>query len=182
MKYLLYLCVLFYAYGCTGPHESFKAQKYFSIDSLVVSQITLLNSNKNALTKTVQIGKSVETQSFSADAIDWESELKIFSLLELNKSKFVGSINTETDLKSTSYRPKKDALISIKFLNITKAENQLTTIDGYYLDDDAEVIYTSQRNLKMNFNKGLLTSFEIAGTQKVLFTDTTQFIIKGTIN
>ena len=182
MKYLLYLCVLFYAYGCTGPHESFKAQKYFSIDSLVVSQITLLNSNKNALTKTVQIGKSVETQSFSADAIDWESELKIFSLLELNKSKFVGSINTETDLKSTSYRPKKDALISIKFLKITKVENQLTTIDGYYLDDDAEVIYTSQRNLKMNFNKGLLTSFEIAGNQKVLFTDTTQFIIKGTIN
>ena len=182
MKYLLYLCVLFYAYGCTGPHESFKAQKYFSIDSLVASQITLLNSNKNALTKTVQIGKSVETQSFSADAIDWESELKIFSLLELNKSKFVGSINTETDLKSTSYRPKKDALISIKFLKITKVENQLTTIDGNYLDDDAEVIYTSQRNLKMNFNKGLLTSFEIAGTQKVLFTDTTQFIIKGTIN
>jgi len=182
MKYLLYLCVLFYAYGCTGPHESFKAQKYFSIDSLVVSQITLLNSNKNALTKTVQIGKSVETQSFSADAIDWESELKIFSLLELNKSKFVGSINTETDLKSTSYRPKKDALISIKFLKITKVENQLTTIDGNYLDDDAEVIYTSQRNLKMNFNKGLLTSFEIAGTQKVLFTDTTQFMINGTIN
>ena len=52
-------------------------------------------------------------------------------------------------------------------------KGQLTTIDGYYLDDDAEVIYTSQRNLKMNFNKGLLTSFEIAGTQKVLFTDTT---------
>jgi len=182
MKYLLYLCVLFYAYGCTGPHESFKAQKYFSIDSLVVSQITLLNSNKNALTKTVQIGKSVETQSFSADAIDWESELKIFSLLELNKSKFVGSIDTETDLKSTSYRPKKDALISIKFLKITKDKSQLTTIDGYYLDDDAKVIYTSQRNLKMNFNKGLLTSFEIAGTQKVLFTDTTQFMINGTIN
>ena len=154
MKYLLYLCVLFYAYGCTGPHESFKAQKYFSIDSLVASQITLLNSNKNALTKTVQIGKSVETQSFSAD----------------------------DNLNSTSYRPKKDALMSIKFLKITKAENQLTTIDGYYLDDDADMIYTSQRNLKMNFNKGLLTSFEIAGTQKVLFTDTTQFIIKGTIN
>ena len=182
MKHLFYLSILLCAYGCTGPHDSVKTQKYFSIDSLVASQITLLNSNKNALTKTVQIGKNVETQSFSADAIDWESELKIFSLLELNKSKFVGSINAETNLNSTSYRPKKDALMSIKFLKITKAENQLTTIDGYYLDDDADMIYTSQRNLKMNFNKGLLTSFEIAGTQKVLFTDTTQFIIKGTIN
>ena len=182
MKHLFYLSILLCAYGCTSPQESFKAEKYFSIDSLVVAQIALLKSNQNALTKTVQIGENIETQSFSADAIDWESELKIFSLLELNKSKFVGSINTKTDLKSTSYLPKKDALMSIKFLNITKDKGQLTTIDGYYLDDDAEVIYTSQRNLKMNFNKGLLTSFEIAGTQKVLFTDTTQFMINGTIN
>ena len=182
MKHLFYLSILLCAYGCTGPQESFKAEKYFSIDSLVVAQIALLKSNQNALTKTVQIGENIETQSFSADAIDWESELKIFSLLELNKSKFVGSINTKTDLESTSYLPKKDALMSIKFLKITKDKSQLTTIDGYYLDDDAKVIYTSQRNLKMNFNKGLLTSFEIAGTQKVLFTDTTQFMINGTIN
>ena len=168
-------------YGCTGPQERFKSEKYFSIDSLIFAQISLLKSNQNALTKTVQIGENIETRSFSAVAIDWESELKIFSLLELNKSKFLGSINAETDLKSTSYRPKKDALMSIKFLKITKDKGQVTTIDGYFLDDDAEVIYTSQRNLKMNFNNGLLTSFEIVGTQKVLLTNTTQFMIKGSI-
>lgn len=103
MKYLFYLSILLCSYGCARPQESFKAEKHFSIDSLVVEQITLLKSNQNTLTKTVQIGENIETQSFSADAIDWESELKIFSLLELNKSKFVGSINTKTDLESTSY-------------------------------------------------------------------------------
>ena len=182
MKNLFYLSVLLCTNGCTGPQQSLKAEKYFSIDSLVVAQISLLKSNQNVLTKTVQIGENIETQSFSADAIDWESEFKIFSLLELNKSKFVGSINTKTDLKSISYRPKKDALMSNKLLKIIKDKGQITTIDGYYLDDDAEIIYTSQRNLKMNFNKGLLTSFEIAGTQKVLFTDTTQFRINGSVN
>lgn len=182
MKHLFYLFILLCAYGCTVPQESFKSEKYFSIDSLVLAQIALLQSNQNALTKTVQIGENIETQSFSADAIDWESELKIFSILELNKSKFTGSIITETDQKSTFYRPKKDAFMSIKFFRITKDKGQLTTIDGYYLDDDAEVIYTSQRNLKMNFKKGVLTSFEIAGTQKVLFSDTTQFMVKGSIN
>ncbi|MDG1105790.1 MAG: hypothetical protein P8N26_06470 [Cyclobacteriaceae bacterium] len=182
MKHLFYLSILLCAYGCTVPQESVKSEKYFSIDSLVLAQIALLQSNQNALTKTVQIGENIETQSFSSDAIDWESELKIFSILELNKSKFIGSIITETDQKSTSYRPKKDAFMPIKFFRITKDKGQLTTIDGYYLDDDAEVIYTSQRNLKMNFKKGVLTSFEIAGTQKVLFTDTTQFMVKGSIN
>ena len=149
---------------------------------MVAAQITLLKSNQNILKKTVQIGKNIETQSLSAQTIDWESELKIFTLLELNKSKFVGSLDTKTDLKSISYHPKKNAIMPIKFLKITKAKGELESVNGYYLDNNAAMIYTSQRNLKMNFNKGLLTSFEISGSQKVLFTDTTQFMISGTIN
>ena len=182
MKNLLYLFMVFYEFGCSDTQESFKKQKYFSIDSLITAQISALESNQKVLTKTVQIGDNIETQSFSVQNIDWQSELKIFSLLELNKSIFIGSIDVETDLKSTSYLPKKNMNLPIKFLKITKAEDELKSINGYYLDNKAAAIYTSEKSLKMNFNEGLLTSFEISGSQKIILTDTTKFKINCTIN
>ena len=55
MKNLLYLLIVFYGFGCSSPQESFKKQKYFSIDSLITAQISALESRQKALTKTVQI-------------------------------------------------------------------------------------------------------------------------------
>ena len=43
---------LFYGFGCSSPQESFKKQKYFSIDSLITAQISALESRQKALTKT----------------------------------------------------------------------------------------------------------------------------------
>ena len=182
MKNLLYLLIVFYEFGCSNTQKSFKKQKYFSIDSLITEQISLLESNQNVLTKTVQIGENIETQLLSVQNIDWQSELKIFSLLELNKPMLIGSIDTKTDLKSTSYLPKKNIDLPFKFLKITETEGELKSINGYYLDNKATIIYTSEKSFKMNFNEGLLTNFEILGSQKMIFTDDTKFKIKGTIN
>ena len=182
MKNLLYLLIVFFGFGCSNPQESFKKQKYFSIDSLITAQISALESRQKALTKTVQIGGNIETQSLSVQNIDWQSELKIFSLLELNKPMLIGSIDTETDLKSTSYLPKKNIALPFKFLKITKAEGNLKSINGYYLDNKASLIYTSEKSFKMNFNEGLLTSFEISGSQKMIFTNATEFKINCVIN
>jgi hypothetical protein len=182
MKNLFYLLFVFYGFGCSSSRESFKKQKYFSIDSLITAQISLLESNQKVLTKTVQIDKNIETQTLSVQNIDWQSELKIFRLLELNKSIFIGSIDTKTDFKNTSYRPKKNMDLPIKFLKITKAKGELKSINGYYLDNKAAIIYTSEKSFKMNFNEGLLTNFEISGSQKIIFTDTTRFKINYTIN
>ena len=37
-------------------------------------------------------------------------------------------------------------------------------------------------SFKMNFNDGLLTSFEISGSQKMIFTNATEFKINCVIN
>ena len=73
MKNLLYLLFVFYEFGCSSSRESFKKQKYFSIDSLITAQISLLESNPKVLTKTVQIGKNIETQTLSVQNIDWHA-------------------------------------------------------------------------------------------------------------
>ncbi len=182
MKNLLYLLIVFYEFGCSGAQESFKKEKYFSIDSLITAQISLLELNQNLLTKTIQIDENIETQLLSAQDIDWQNELKIFSLLELNKSIFIGSLDKKTEQKSTFYLPKKNMKFPFKCLKITKSEGKLKSVNGYYLDDKANVIYTSEKSFKMNFNEGLLTTFEISGSQKMIFTDDTKFKIKGTIN
>ena len=72
--------------------------------------------------------------------------------------------------------------LPIKFLKITKDKGELKSISGYYLDNKATLIYTSEKSFKMNFNEGLLTNFEISGSQKIIFTDTTRFKINYTIN
>ena len=81
-----------------------------------------------------------------------------------------------------SYLPKKNIALPFKFLKITKAEGNLKSINGYYLDNKASLIYTSEKSFKMNFNEGLLTSFEISGSQKMIFTNATEFKINCVIN
>ena len=124
------MLIVFHEFGCSGAQESFKKEKYFSIDSLITAQISLLELNQNLLTKTIQIDENIETQLLSAQDIDWQNELKIFSLLELNKSIFIGSLDKKTEQKSTFYLPKKNMEFPFKFLKITKSEVKLKSINA----------------------------------------------------
>lgn len=191
MKQIWYL--LLFVVGVTACNNTRSTTpQYYPVDSLVTAQIKLLTSVQAKLTKKAHIdGKEeVETYIPKSDTA-WAHELDIFTQLnDINKPTNVGKYRIETGLKDTNSNLLIYSLQSTETLPIVyykvyylHTRSEIRKIEALYSEESS--LLDTSRKLTMEFqninNKIVLTSYSIAGGQKMLLADSVTFSVSGSI-
>ena len=87
MKKVLYFTVFCALISCGNSQNSAVMQitPYYNVDSLIRSQVALLDSKRPSLEKRAWLKDEPDTITFSPDSAEWGRELEIFLQIDLNK-------------------------------------------------------------------------------------------------
>ena len=171
-------------------NEKQRAVSLYNVDSLINTQIQYLLDHKAEINKKAILNGAEEVATTNPDSAAWSEELAIFfELGVVNKPIHRGTYKTETsaDIKSNlrvkSFTTTED--LPVKFLKVYYQDSmvQLRKIEAQY--DEANALYSSKRLLTMEFQKiygkTILTSYSIAGGQKMFLHDSVQYTIRANI-
>jgi hypothetical protein len=163
--------------SCLSHSAENQSDIYFNLNNLLHSQITLLDSLKPSVKKTV-VDNTTETQTRQIS--DWRKELKMFLEADINKSIYKGYYKVEKNAEEQKYIAQKSALktrlLRIKYLANSQ---QISHLRIKY--QDINFLYTSKKTLELYFNPRtqLITSYEIKGTHRNLFGISSEYSVKG---
>jgi hypothetical protein len=177
------------AWSCEPAIE--KEQKsidtYYDIEGLVEEQLLLLDSIGPSLLKTATINGLPEKTTFTPTDSIWRKELEIFRSADINKPRLLDSyLKTEANNEGVS------SIIYIsKFPKSTLADSiRITFVDDlpsqiYASLRSQNTLFKSSKKLKLEFSnvhdRQIITSYSVAGWQKMVSKEATQFEITGQI-
>jgi hypothetical protein len=164
----------------------------FPIDSLVTKQINLLANIRAGLFKEALLEGRIDTVNYTpADTTQWVKELDIFRELKvINKPVNSGSYQIDDGLFDQRSNLKVKAFTSTEELPVVylRVYYQATVdkprrIEALYKKEN--ILFSSARQLSMHFeqidNRTVLTAYDVKGGQKMIFSDSVTFYIKGKI-
>lgn len=174
-----------------SPTESTKVVHY-PIDSVVHAQALLLNDLKASLNKQAIINQEKEERTVvPADTSAWLREFDIFTELKaINKPIYRGDYRVSKDdqdinsnLHIQSYVSDADVPVAYLKVYYLREPSRIKKIEALYRE--ANSLMKESRLLVMEFqevyNKTVLTSYSIEGSQKMFLGDSVNFIVKGTV-
>lgn len=165
---------------------------FYPIDSLLTEQIQHLTAMKAGLFKEAFLNGKTDTLTYiPRDTLAWMNELDIFRKLQainkpVNKGSYLvddGLFDPESNLTVKAFKSRKKLPVVYLKVFYQSSIEKPRKIEALY--DEANPLYESGRHLSMHFqqidNKTVLTSYDIKGGQKMVFSDSVVFYIKGKI-
>jgi len=163
----------------------------YNVDSLIKTQIDYLVGHRAVVNKKAMLnGVEKVTTTSPKDSTEWNEELAIFFELDVvNKPihRATYKVEEHADVKSNlnvkSFTTSED--LPVKFLKVyyENSFDQLRKIEAEY--DEANGLYSSKRFLTMEFQnifgKTILTTYSIAGGQKMFLDDSVRYTIDASI-
>ncbi|HYG39349.1 MAG TPA: hypothetical protein VD908_12045 [Cytophagales bacterium] len=159
---------------------------YFDINGLITSQISLLDSLKPGLNKSLTFDKVTEEQA--SPKVNWQQELEIFKEADINSPvlRETYQVKEEKGKRTTTihYLPIEDKNKGVVKLSITyDANKKLKSIHCkitsnnwlYSFERDLELFFSNEKNLE------LLQGFSIKNSQEILFKKKDQSKLKANI-
>lgn len=124
------------------------------------------------------------------DSLKWSEEFSIFfELNAVNKPIYKGIYKIEeyadskSNLRVRSFSTTDDLPVKVLKVYYQKSLSELRKIEAEY--NEANSLYSSRRFLTMKFeniyNKTMLTSYSVAGGQKMFLDDSVQYTIDGDV-
>jgi len=191
---LFLLAVIFFS--CSNKQKV--TSDLFNVDSLIQAQVRYLQEEHAGLKKVSSLGNSSDSVSTTPkDTTAWKNELEAFSVLHLinkpvNRNSY--TIENQPDTRSNlSVRtfaikaslPADEKKLPIEYLKIYYQENpdKIRRIEGQYRESG--MMYKTLQILRMEFqpvnDTMVLTSYSIAGGQKMLMGDSVQYKINTAV-
>lgn len=191
MKQAVFIFLVMVTLLSCGPKRS-DTKYYYAIDSVLNEQIHHLAQSGATLAKKASIdGKEEQTTFVPKDTARWKYELDVFAELnDINKPANVGKYRTLPHVQDVNsnlliYTLESTEQLPVVFLKVYYLDTltNIRKIEGLYREESS--LLKSTRQLLMEFhninNKIVLTSYSLTGGQKMLFGDSVQFSVTGTI-
>jgi hypothetical protein len=177
--YLLVLCVLLFDCGEYQPGGI--STDFFPMDSLLTSQSSILIEQEARLIQVAHIDEEAESKEFLPDSMGWANAFRMFRDFDLNRPENIGAYILESNGNTIKYLPKPDENVKVRELRIELDDlGQPEIITGALVEEKG--IYTSERNVKIIFSEGVISSFLIEGYQRMILQDTSRFKVQGKIS
>jgi hypothetical protein len=163
----------------------------YNVDSLIKTQINYLIGHEASISKKAILNGAEKNTTISPkDTADWAKELAIFLELDVvnkpinkNAYKIENYADNKSNLRVKSFMTTED--LPVKFLRVYyyRSMRSIRKIEAKYQETNS--LYSSTRFLTMEFeniyNKTVLTSYAIAGGQKMFLDDSVQYTIGASI-
>lgn len=183
-QFLFILVVVLFS-SCERTETS---HTYYNIDSLIQVQVTYLAQSKARLHKKATINlDSQDTTFMPGDSAAWSKELDIFREMDLinkpiNEGNYTvsdGHTDVTSNLTVRTYATTKELSIVYLKLFYQDSPTKLRKIEALYNQENA--LLKTRRKLVMEFtdiyNKNILSSYSIEGTQKMFIGDEVRFTV-----
>ena len=184
----LFLALIFSA--CV-PRNPVARGRLFPIDSLLSAQASRLTDAKASLSKQVTFGsKQEQIDLLPSDTTAWIKELEAFGVLDainkpINRDRYKVSDTTDnkSNLRVRAFSTHDDLPVKVVRLYYHRVLASIRKIEANYVEHNG--LYKTNRKLMMEFNDvngtPMMTSYSIAGGQKMFLDDTVTYDIRGKV-
>ncbi len=166
--------------GCDQlPSEPQTLHAYFDMDSLLNAQITALTEQNVTLKKSVRKDGEEETKNFELDSAGWEKEFEILRDFNINLPRNVGAYNAVKNGETIVYKPTGKQDLPVQQFQLKYQNGQLASLSSEFIE--SKYIYSTDRNINLTFENGLLKKYQIKGTQNMIILGAVEYQILGSI-
>ena len=178
------------AWGLAGCGEAGPAAPvprrplYFDVKGLLTQQVAQLTQRRAAVAKRVSLrGASPETVRVSA--VKWADELQIFFQADINKSALRGAYAVDSVLlpggllRRTYTRRPGQPNAPVARLQVVQQGPVVQEIRAVVEQENA--LFSAQKQLRLTLHDGQLRSYEVTGTQKLIFFDALRYAAAGQV-
>ena len=153
-----------------------EVSSYTEVDSLLSRQYHKVGAR---LEKVVQLGKERESKTLDMDSVGWKKELAFLEEINPNRPEYVGAFIEESSANSLSLTLKPEEKGSLKKLSYVKESGYIISLQATVHEN--KDVYVHHKEIKIQFNNGVITSYQVHGYQKTLIKDSTFFSVDGKI-
>jgi len=172
------LLILFLSLVIVSCHTPTGDQKvignYYDIKSLL-SESSSAHNYPIKVIKKVQIDGKEEEKEVKFDLKKFQEEMEILYVLDINQSGLVGAYQETKSGNEIVYQLKSDqrqtGIIQLK----VSEEGSLKKINGNFLEKNN--LYYSNREFRIIIKNNQLSSYQVIGSQKMMFKDTVSFSV-----
>ena len=162
--------------------------KFYNIDSLINSQLVILNSTKPSITKVATIDSANDESTFTPDSAQWVNELAVYRHLDvINKPIYVDAYrvaeeqDANSNLKVRAFNALKNVPLKSLRIYYQDTADKVRKIEAS-LDEQNSLYYTSRKFSIELDDQMTLSRFSIQGTQKMILRDSVKFSISTKVN
>jgi hypothetical protein len=167
------ICSLFLLACTTTGNPANSSKKYFDFDGFFKKQAVRLQSRNPLVNKTATTNSETESKRLQID--NWEKELELFWKADINKPAWKESYQISLIGSTISYLAIDSALKTRKITIEQDSNGKPSHI--YILNEVSNKLYSSIEELDY-FHDSL---YSIKKTQKILFLDESNYLIRGSI-
>ncbi|BDD07910.1 hypothetical protein FUAX_03420 [Fulvitalea axinellae] len=180
---LLFILTLSFL-SCQAPKSRKANDSYFATDSLLVRQLTLLDSLRPSLEKSAVVDGESETAELPGEKVDWKSELDFLKQVNLNDPALRGvyQVQTSGETKTYTLKPEEQkAKFPVKRFVVTRYPSGVVkSVSAEVLEQSP--LFFSKRDFSLEFGQnGKLQDYMIHQEQKVQGADTVRVELKGNL-
>lgn len=184
--------ILIFPVSCRMQVNDGTDDHYFSMDSLVDSQIEQLIKLNPELHKEATLNGADEDKTLHLDSLGWENELKIFREADIDKPAFHGSydiIKGEQDVFSNllydEYIPQNPENLPVKSFRVYYLHSPDVLKKIEIRIKDKNELFSTESSLSMSFDErgdlSVLSFYEVKGSQKLTLNDSVHYSMNSTL-
>jgi len=172
--------------GCSEPQPASQNSRrplYFDVKGLVEQQMQALDQRQRAVTKRVTL-RDGATETVRVPAVKWANELQVFLQADINKAALRGAYAMDSTMQDGQLRrtyTRRQELDHAPVRQLTVMEQGGVPQELTAEITQANPLFVSSKQLHMQFEAGQLRSYDVHGTQKLIFFDALQYSTAGRV-
>ncbi|WP_303309769.1 hypothetical protein [Hymenobacter sp. BT730] len=151
--------------------------RYFNLKGFLDAQATLLNQQRPAVEKHVQLRNGQE-ETTRVPQVDWTKELQIFYQADITKPALRGaytidSVVTADGLLRRTYARRPGIENPVRTLTVVTAGPQVRDVQAVITQDNP--LFFSEKQFELHAQQNKLAAYQVRGVQKLVLFDTLRY-------
>jgi len=188
----LFIITTIFLVACNVGEKPLGNYEYYSLDSLVNAQTSLLGELNPRLRKQVMLNNEPEDTVLQFSQEEWENELRLFKEADINIPSYSGIYQLQNELEDPNsnllidrYEPLEGEEVHIRYFEIYYYRS-IDQVKKVIVEESEEnELYFSNKLLELYFatndGKSVLSRYKITGNQKLISKDSVKYTIEGNI-
>lgn len=157
---------------------------YFDVKGLLARQVAQLAQRHAAVTKHVRL-RAEAPETVRVPAVKWADELQIFFQADINKAALRGAYTVDSvalpggALRRTYTRLPGQPNAPVTRLTVVQQGAEPQEVAATIVQNN--VLFSAQKQLRMQLQHGQLRRYEVVGTQKLVLFDTLRYSAAGVV-